>query len=69
MGVAELDSDCYGFLIEQGVCSNDVWRADHEFGYEVGDAAYSDFFDFLAKVALDVWDDEEEADPDDEEEA
>ena len=63
MGVVELDSDYYGFLIEQGVCSNDIWSADHEFGYEIGDAGYSDFFDFLAKVALDVWDDEEEVEP------
>jgi hypothetical protein len=26
MGVIELDSDYFGFLIEQGVCSNDIWR-------------------------------------------
>jgi hypothetical protein len=32
MGVVELDSDYYGFLIEHGVCSNDIWSADHEFG-------------------------------------
>ena len=28
-------------------------------GYQICDAGYSDFFDFLAKVALNVWDDEE----------
>jgi hypothetical protein len=67
MGVVELDADYYGFLIEQGVCSNDIWSADHEFGYEIGDAGYPDFFDFLAKVALGIWDDEEEkADPENE---
>jgi hypothetical protein len=32
LGVVELDSDYYGFLIEHGVCSNDIWSADHEFG-------------------------------------
>ena len=34
MGVVELDSDYYGFMIEHGVCSNDIWSADHEFAYE-----------------------------------
>jgi hypothetical protein len=40
----------YGFLIEHGVCSNDIWMADHDFGYQIGYAGYPDFFDFLAKV-------------------
>ena len=53
-----VDSNYYGFLIELSVCSNDVWIADHDFGYQIGEAGYSDFFDFLAKVALNVWDDE-----------
>jgi hypothetical protein len=44
MGVVESDSDYYGFLIEQGVCSNDIWSADHELGYEIGSAGYTDFF-------------------------
>lgn len=57
MGVIELDSDYFGFLIEQGVCSNDIWRADHEFGYEIGETDYADFFDLLAKIALGVWED------------
>jgi len=47
-----VDSNYYGFLIELSVCSNDVWIADHDFGYQIGDAGYSDFFDFLAKVAM-----------------
>jgi hypothetical protein len=43
------------------------WSADHEFGHEIGDAGYPDFFDFLAKVALGIWDDEEEeTDPENE---
>jgi hypothetical protein len=25
IGVVEVDSNYYGFLIEQGVCSNDIW--------------------------------------------
>jgi hypothetical protein len=44
MGVVESDSNYYGFLIEQGVCSNDIWSADHDFGYEIGDASYPDYF-------------------------
>jgi hypothetical protein len=69
VGVVEVDSNYYGFLIEHGVCSNDVWIADHDFGYQIGDAGYSDFFDFLAKVALNVWDDEERIEQEDEGEA
>jgi len=49
-----------GFLIEHGVCSNDIWIADHELGYQIGDAGYSNFFVFLAKVSRNVWDDEKE---------
>jgi hypothetical protein len=60
MGVAEIDSNYYGFLIEQGVCSNDIWCADHDWAYEIGSTDYSDFFDFLAKVGLGIWDDEDE---------
>jgi hypothetical protein len=56
LGVVELDSDYYGFFIEQGVCSNDLWSVDHEFGYEIYYMEYPDFFDFLAKVALGIWD-------------
>jgi hypothetical protein len=64
--VVEIDSNYYGFLVEQGVCSNDIWNADHDFGYQIGDADYPDFFDFLAKVALNVWDEEEEIEQEDE---
>jgi hypothetical protein len=42
------------------------WIADHDFGYQIGDAGYSDFFDFLAKAALNVCDDEEEIAQEDE---
>ena len=63
MGVVELDSDYYGFLIEQGVCSNKIWSVDHEFGYSIGDAGYPDFFDLLAKVGLGIWDDDEDVEP------
>jgi hypothetical protein len=59
LGVVEIDSDYYGFLIEQGVCSNDLWSVDHEFGYEIYYMEYPDFFDFLARVALDIWEEDE----------
>ena len=55
VGVVDIDSDYYGFLIEQGVCSNDIWTVDHEFGYEIDYREYPDFFDFLARVALGIW--------------
>jgi len=54
VGVVELDSDYYGFLIEHGLCSNDIWRADHELDYDILCTDYSDFYDFLAKVGLGI---------------
>jgi len=62
MGVVEMDSDYYGFLIEHGVCSNDIWRVDHELDYDILYTDYPDFYDFLAKVGLGIWD-ESEASP------
>jgi len=59
IAVVDLDSYHFGFLVEQGVCSNDIWNVDHDFEPEVWDADYPDF-GFLAKVALNVWDDEDE---------
>jgi hypothetical protein len=58
LGVVEIDSDFYGFLIEQGVCSNDIWSADHGLDYEIDYTDYPDFFDFLAKIALGIWDEQ-----------
>jgi hypothetical protein len=52
MGVVQVDSSYYGLLIEDVVCSNEIWNADHDIGYEVGDPGYSDFFDLLAKAAV-----------------
>ena len=52
LSVVEIDSDYYGFLIEQGVCSNDLWSV--EFGYQIYYMEYPDFFDFLARVALGI---------------
>ena len=69
IGVVETDSNHYGFLIEHGVCSNDSWIADRDFGYQNCDAGYPDFFDFLAKVGLNVWDNEEGVEQEDEGEA
>jgi hypothetical protein len=58
-----------GSNVPREVCSNDSWIADHDFGYQIGYGGYSDFFDFLTKVALNVWDDEEEIEQKDEGEA
>ena len=69
MGVVELDSDYYGFLIEHGVCSNDIWRADHELDYDILYADYPDFYDFLAKVGLGIWDESEASEQEDDSES
>ena len=42
--------------VPREVCSNDTRIAAHDFGYQIGYGGYSDFFDFLTKVALNVWD-------------
>jgi hypothetical protein len=55
MGVVELDSDYYGFLIEQGVCSNDIWSADHEFGYAIGDAGYPAAAAVITGLHCELW--------------
>ena len=52
IGVVDRDSDYFGFLIEHGVCANDIWMCDHE----IGETDYREFFDFLAKVGLGIWD-------------
>jgi hypothetical protein len=52
MGVVDRDSDYFGFLIEQSVCANDIWMCDHE----IGETDHTDFFDFLTKVGLGIWD-------------
>jgi hypothetical protein len=56
MGVVDQGSGYFGFLIEQDVSANDIWMCDHEFGYEIGETDYTDFFDFLSKVDLGIWD-------------
>jgi hypothetical protein len=65
MGVVELDSDYYGFLIEHGVCSNDIWHADHELDYDILYTDYPDFYDSLAKVGLGIWDESEASEQED----
>ena len=62
IGVVETDSNYYGFLIERGVCSNDIWIADHDFGYQIADEGHV----VLAKVAFNVWDDDKEIEQQDE---
>ena len=65
IGVVEIDSDYYGFLVEHGVCSNDIWCADHELGYDIISTDYPDFFDFLAKVGLGGWEESEASEQED----
>ena len=48
--------------MEHGLCSNDIWRVDHELDYDILYTDYPDFYDFLAKVGLGIWD-ESEAEP------
>jgi hypothetical protein len=52
MGVVDRDSDYFGFLVEQGVCANDIWMCDHEFGYEIGETDYKIFSISLPKQVL-----------------
>ena len=61
----KVDDDENGFLIEHGVCSNDIWRADHEWAYDIISTDYPDFFDFLAKVGLGIWDESEASEQED----
>ena len=42
-------------------CSNDIWIADHDFGYHITNTGYS----VLAKLALNVWNDEKEIEQED----
>jgi hypothetical protein len=42
----------------QDRCSNDIWKADHDFGYQIRDTVTQNFLILLANVALKVWDDE-----------
>ena len=69
MGVVEMDSDYYGFLIEHGVCSNDIWRVDHELDYDILYTDYPDFYDFLAKVGLGIWNESETSEQEDDSES
>jgi hypothetical protein len=43
----------WGTSMESGT-PRDIWMCDHEFGYEIGETDYTDFFDFLAKVGLGI---------------
>jgi agmatine/peptidylarginine deiminase len=46
----------------QDGCSNDIWIADHDFGYQIADEGHV----VLAKVAFNVWDDDKEIEQQDE---
>jgi hypothetical protein len=69
MGVVELDSDYYGFLIKHGVCSNDIRRVDHELDYDILYTDYPDLYDFLAKAGLGIWDESEASEQEDDSES
>lgn len=44
--------DYYGFVISDGACSDAVFWADHELDYDITPSEYTNFNDFLARVAL-----------------
>ena len=52
--MVEIDSNFYGLLVEQEVCSNDTWCSDHGLGYEIDYTEHPDFFDFLATLSASV---------------
>ena len=47
-----MDSNYYGSSLSTVSAQMKFWIADHDFGYQICNAGYSDFFDFLAKVAM-----------------
>jgi hypothetical protein len=44
--------DFYGFLVRQGVCTEQVYFADHEHHYCPAPTAYRSFFEFIYHVGL-----------------
>jgi hypothetical protein len=66
MGVVEMDSNYYGSSLSTVSAQMKFWIADHDFGSQICNAGYSDFFEILAEVAFNVWDNEEEIGQEDE---
>ena len=44
----------YGFVVESGTCSKEVWFADQDLGYELSGTDYGDFYELIAAVAFGV---------------
>jgi hypothetical protein len=47
-------SNYYGFVVENGLCSREVWFADQELGYELAGTDYEDFYDLISTEAFGV---------------
>jgi len=44
----------YGFVLENGACSKEVWFADQDVGYELSSTDYGDFYELIAAIAFGV---------------
>jgi SMI1/KNR4 family protein SUKH-1 len=44
----------YALVVEGGVCSREIWFADHELGYELSSSTYNDFYELIASEAFGV---------------
>jgi SMI1 / KNR4 family (SUKH-1) len=47
-------SNYYGFVVENGICSREVWFADQDLGYELSGTDYDDFYELIAAEAFGV---------------
>jgi SMI1 / KNR4 family (SUKH-1) len=47
-------SNYYGFVVENGVCSREVWFADQDLGYELAGTNYDDFYELISTEAFGV---------------
>jgi len=48
------DGNYYAFLVENGVCSKDVWVAEQGAGGDLSYTEFEDFFEFIAEVGFGV---------------
>jgi ABC-type Zn2+ transport system substrate-binding protein/surface adhesin len=48
------DGNFYAFLVENGVCSKDVWVAEQGAGGDLSYTDYEDFFEFVGEVGFGV---------------
>ena len=47
-------SNFYGLVVENGVCSREIWFADQDLGYELSGTDYEDFYQLIATEAFGV---------------